>query len=109
MKKTFSVIIAILFSFLLTGCYNNYKRTITVCDGKLFVELYHHNFIDVGYEYLTDSTNFRIDVGKFDNEHGFYSYNCQGDSLTISEHYEEKITNVRKYSLIDLCKKKEGF
>ena len=48
-----------------------YNRTITVCDGKLFVELYHHNFIDVGYEYLTDSTNFRIDVGKFDNEHGF--------------------------------------
>jgi hypothetical protein len=109
MKKSSAFIIVILFSFFLEGCYKKYSRTITICDGNLFVERYEHNFIDVAYYYLTDSSNFRMYVGKFDNEHGGYSIKCQNDSVAISESYEEKVINIRKYSLIDLRKGKEGF
>ena len=97
----------ILFSFLLTGCYKKYDRTITVCNGNLFVERYSHNSIDVAYYYLTDSTNFRIFIGKFDNEHGGYHFNCLNDSIEIFEVYEEKIVNSKKYSFVNLRKRKD--
>ena len=109
MKISSTFFFVILFSFFSTGCYQKYSRTITVCDGNLFVERYHHNFIDVAYYYLTDSSNFRIYVGKFDNEHGGYSIKCQEDSISISETYEGKVINIKKYSLVDLRKGKEGF
>lgn len=109
MKNPLTFIILIFFSFLLASCIKKYSRTITVCDEKLFVEKYDHNFVDVAYCYLTDSSNFRMYVGKFDNEHGGYSFNCKGDSIEISEDYDGKIINIRKYSLINLRKGKEGF
>jgi hypothetical protein len=109
MKKSLAFIVLIFSSLFLASCYKKYNRTITVCDDKLFVEKYDYNSIDVAYIYLTDSSNFRIYVGKYDNEHGGYSFNCHGDSLTISESYEEKVINIRKYSLVDLRKGKEGF
>ena len=108
MKKS-SILIFVTLFFLLGGCTKEYSRTITVCDGNLFVEKYSHKFIDVAYYYLTDSSNFRIYVGKFDNEHGGYYIKCQEDSLQISESYEGKVINFRKYSLVDLRKSKEGF
>jgi hypothetical protein len=109
MKKPLTFIIVIFFSFFLSGCYKEYSRTIIVCDKKLFVERYSHNFIDVAYYYITDSSNFRMFVGKFDNEHGGYSFKCYSDSVAISEDYEGKFINVRKYSLFDLRKGKGGF
>lgn len=108
-KKFTTILIVMLFSIFITGCYKKFSRTISVCNGNLFVERYRHNFIDVTYYYLTDSTNFRMYVGKFDNEHGGYSFNCQKDSITISESYEGRIINVRRYSIVDLRKSKEGF
>ena len=104
MKRLSKLIYVILFSFCLISCYKKYSRTITVCNGNLFVERYHHNFIDEAYYYLTDSSNFRMYVGKFDNEHGGFYFKCLNDSIEISETYEGKITNYRKYSLIDLRK-----
>ena len=109
MKISSTLIIMILFSFFSTGCYQKYHRTIAVCNKKLFVEVYKHNFIDVAYEYLTDSSNFRMYVGKFDYEHAYYRYNCQSDSISISETYEGKVINIKKYSLVDLRKGKEEF
>ncbi|CAN5453913.1 hypothetical protein BH11BAC3_BH11BAC3_14340 [soil metagenome] len=109
MKKSSTLVIILLFSFAFASCYKKYSRTITVCDGNLYLERYRHNLIDVAYYYLTDSSNFRIYVGKFDNEHGGYSIKCQNDSIKISETFEGKVTNMRKYSLVDLVKGKEGF
>lgn len=63
----------ILAMFLLaafSGCYEKYDHTYELCDNKLYVETYHNSVIDIGYKYLTDSCNFRIYVGKYDNEHG---------------------------------------
>ncbi len=98
-----------LFSVFLASCYKKYSRTITVCDGNLFVERYRNNFIDVAYYYLTDSSSFKIYVGKFDNEHGGYFIKCLNDSITIAETYEGKVINIRNYNLVDLRKGKEGF
>jgi hypothetical protein len=109
MKKYLTLLILVFFPFFLGGCFKKFDCTIKVCDKKLFVERYRHRFIDVGYYYLTDSSNFRMFVGKIDDEHGGYYFICQGDSLKISETYEGDVINVRKYSLIDLRKGKEGF
>ena len=109
MKKFSRLIIAMLFLHLIAGCDKKYDRTITVCDGNLFVERYSPSYIDVAYYYLTDSSNFRMYVGKFDNEHGGYSIICQSDSIAISETYEGKVINIRKYSLVALRKSNEGF
>ena len=107
MKRPSKFIYVTLFLFCLTGCYKKYSRTITVCDGNLFVERYRHNFIDVAYYYLTDSSTFSMYVGKFDNEHGGYHIKCLKDSIEISEIYEEKILNSRKYNLFDLQKRND--
>ena len=104
MKIHSKIICLILFSIFFTSCNKKYNRTVTVCDGNLFVEVFKHQSIDVAYDYLTDSSNFRIYVGKFDYEHAYYRYNCQNDSLEISETYEGEIINVRKYSLDSLRK-----
>ena len=104
MKKPFILISLVLISLCFISCYKNYSRTIAVCNGNLFVEKYSHNFIDVAYYYLTDSINFRMYVGKFDNEHGGYYLKCQNDSIKITETYEGEILNDRRYSLIDLKK-----
>ena len=104
MKRLSKLIYVLLFTLLISGCYEKYNRTISVCDGNLFVERYSHSFIDVGYYYLTDSSNFRMFVGKFDNEHGGFSFKCQADTISISESYEGEIINLRKYSLLDLRK-----
>ena len=109
MKIFSKFIYVVLISFFLSSCYKKYKSKIAVCDGNLFVEQFNHKLIDVAYDYLTDSSNFRMYVGKFDYEHGYYRYNCQKDSLEISETYEGKVINIRKYSLVDLRKGKEGF
>ena len=97
----------VLFSFFLTGCYKKYRSTSTVCNKKFFVEQFNHTSIDVAYDYLTDSSNFRIYVGKFDYEHGYYRYNCRNDSIDISETYEGKVINSRKYSIIYLRKRND--
>lgn len=109
MKKSSTLIFLTLFSFLFASCFKKYDRTITVCAGNLSVEKYHHRFIDVAYYYLTDSSNFRMFVGKFDNEHGGYSFKCQDDSMEISETYDGKVINIREFSLVNLRKSKEGF
>jgi len=103
MKKFSTLVIMMLFSLFFTSC-KKYESTIAICDKKLFVEIYKNKFIDVAYDYLTDSSNFRIYIGKFDYEHGYYRYNCQNDSVEISETFEGEIINIRKYSLVDLRK-----
>ena len=37
--------------------------------------------VDENEEFLTDSLSFRIRVGVMDNEHNFFYYRCNGDTL----------------------------
>ena len=94
----------LLFMYLLTlfSCYDEtdksrYDTTTEVCDGSLFVETYivYDGGVYGGQtyaDYLTDSTNFNVFIGTYDDDE-ILSYKCQGDSIYISfasiNHYFE--------------------
>jgi hypothetical protein len=73
------VIISVLFG----GCFAKHKFTAKVCNGKLYSEVYNINPAGVDEDYLTDSSTFRIFIGKFDSDHENFSYVCSGDSIKV--------------------------
>jgi len=87
-SKFYSIIFIILLQF---SCKENgkgeYQFTTKVC-GKFYVEEYRTFGSgalggDIIADYLTDSSNFRVFVGEFDNYDSHFSYKCTGDSLSI--------------------------
>lgn len=96
--KSYFAIVSIFF-LTITGCYEKYRNTSRVCNEKLFVQRYHNSVIDIGYEYLTDSCNFRIYVGRFDNEHGSCRYQCKKDSVIIFKNFDGTSVTRSAYSL----------
>ena len=80
------------FSF--TSCYKKYIGTRAVCGNSLYAELYEINPAGVDAFYLTDSTNFRTYVGRFDPEIGNYEFSCKGNYVCI-----EKINRRNQYIL----------
>ena len=78
----------------------------------LFVEVYETNPFGVDKHYITDSSTFRILVGRVDNEHQKYRYYCNGDTLRIERYGMEqmditdKILETKNYSLSALKAKK---
>jgi hypothetical protein len=100
-------------SLLFAGCGKKYNRTVKVCEGRLYVEIFNTNSPGVSAHYLTDTINFRLFVGKYDNEHENFSYRCEGDTLSILKIEsaslpggERKVSNIRKYSIAQLKKSK---
>ena len=101
----------VIICFSLISCIKKYKRTIAVCNGKFFIEVYNVNPAGVDADYLTDSTNFKLYLGKYDNEHENIHCSCSGDTLFVEklapdEDGEQRITETKIYSLKDLKKKK---
>lgn len=74
-----------LSGLILIGCNEKYKWTTGVCENRFFVERFNVNRAGMDAHYLTDSSTFRMYVGKFDNEHENYSYSCVGDSIVIAK------------------------
>ena len=78
-----------IFAFSLTvvaGCAaKKYKRTIKIPSCNLYVEVFTANSWGLNQEYLTDSLTFRMYVGTVDEEHDYYSYQCQQDSIYIKK------------------------
>jgi hypothetical protein len=105
-------LILIAFSLLCIGCTKKYKSTTSVCGGQFYVETFNVNPTGVDEDYLTDSLDFRLYIGKFDNEHENFSYVCNGDSIRIMRLGVEtfgpkmKITDSKLLSLADLKNKK---
>jgi hypothetical protein len=105
-------LILITFSLLYIGCVTKHKATIKVCGGQFYIESFNVNPAGVDEDYITDSLNFRLYVGKFDNEHENFSYVCKGDSITIMKLVMEtqgnqmKITDSKMLSFADLKSKK---
>jgi hypothetical protein len=66
-----------------TSCYKRYIGTRDICGNKLYAELYEINPAGVDAWYLTDSTNFRFYVGRFDPESGNYKFECNGNLVFI--------------------------
>ena len=109
--KKYILCITILSS-LYVGCIKKFKYTVKVCDDNLYVERFNINPAGVDADYLTDSLNFRLYVGKWDNEHENFNYTCTGDSVLIKKlgiidtTGEFQIIEKRVYSLQELKKKK---
>jgi hypothetical protein len=83
LTKTIRNFLLIILCFALTKCYKNYIGTRKICKNNLYVEIYEINLAGVDACYLTDSINFRINVGKFDPELGNYKFRCNDDSVYI--------------------------
>lgn len=112
-------IFIILFYFLL-GCNDdrnkeNYISTTKVCPN-LFVESYRI-FGSGAYggdrvtDYLTDSFNFRIYIGTYDNGNEAYTYECKNNTIYIYKvsgrrENKNKIVLNKNYNLLELKKKK---
>ncbi len=84
MIRSKTIIIAILITSI-TSCYKNYKVTARVCNSNLYEEIYEVTAAGVYASYLTDSISFRIYIGKYDPESGYYNFICKGDSLYIEK------------------------
>jgi hypothetical protein len=78
-------LILITISLIYIGCIKKHKATTKICGGQLYVETFNVNPAGVDEDYLTDSLNLLVYVGKFDNEHENFSYVCNGDSIRISK------------------------
>lgn len=81
----------------------------------LFIETYNVGILgNLTSEYITDSSNFRIYSGTFDDENGIIWYNLEGDTLTIEVKEQDegyatrnlKTKTLRKFSLSKLKKEK---
>ena len=81
---------------IFSGCIKKYKRTTEVCERTLYVETFNVNPAGVDADYITDSVNFRLYAGKFDNEHENISFWCSGDSLVIEKIADVDFSGVRK-------------
>ena len=124
---------ALLFLLLLlTGCVNRKSRkdqkfTVNYCEYKpnncvcnLYGEVYSIYGMgalgsDVNSLYLTDSTNFRIYLGVYDEEREMIIVKCQGDSIYIkkiaksaSENSKPEIVETKTYSLKSLKEKHQS-
>ena len=111
-KFFFKTYMLILFACLLfPGCGRKYDRTVKVCGDSLYVEVYDMNLVGTSLDYLTDTINFRLFVGKYDNEHENFNYRCEGDTLSIRKIQraleiggKKTVTSIRKYSITQLKK-----
>lgn len=93
-----------------------HDRTTVLCNKSLFVETYKI-FESGAYggdkvsDYLTDSANFRIYIGTFDNADGGYSFECKEDSVYVylidQRPTLNKILNTRVYSITNLKKQRK--
>ena len=107
-----SMCIVLLLTTLFVGCIKQYKHTVKVCDGKFYVEVYNINLAGVDADYLTDTLNFRLYVGKWDNEHENFTYSCTNDSILIEKigivdsTGKFQVLEKRVYSLKELKKNK---
>ena len=117
MTKT---LILFLITVVLINCNHrdkkNHRLTVNLksCNG-LFVEdfiVYGQGALgeDVLSDYLTDSTNFRIYIGTYDNANSFFSYKCGGDTIYVQKNLKNETDTKSKaveknYYIISKLKK----
>jgi hypothetical protein len=93
-KKTLLILATI--SFLFIGCIKKHKFSVKACNGLFYVEVFNVNPAGVDEDYMTDSFNFKIFVGKTDSEHENFRYVCKGDSITVMKFVSQPIGNKMK-------------
>ncbi|MCR8561269.1 hypothetical protein KXD93_26690 [Mucilaginibacter sp. BJC16-A38] len=108
--------IGLLISYIKIRDKNNYRYTFNT-DRNLYVEVYSTGLVgNLKAEYLTDSTNFRVYLGTFDDERGYIHCAIKGDKVLVEkrEHgvekgpkWDELKTVERKiYSLMELKRRR---
>jgi len=99
----------------------DYKRTVSICND-LHIEVFRtfssgafgSDLVD---DYLTDSVNFRLRIGSYDEYYGSIYYQCEMDSITIEKReksdtismhtIEKKIYDLKKLKALQNISKKE--
>lgn len=81
--KLSQLLVGSLVPIILSGCVHEHRWTTQVCKGRLFVERFNDDPAGLDKHFLTDSTTFRMEVGRFDNEHEGFHYSCEGDSIYV--------------------------
>ena len=118
-NKGFYILIIFFTTAFAFSCRSDRSKaqhdsTTRLCNSGLFVEGYKI-FNSGAYggdrvsDYLTDSTNFRMYIGTYDNADGGYSFICKGDSVYIykvEQHSpKNKILDIKTYSISELKKR----
>jgi hypothetical protein len=107
------LLVVLICCLFFMSCRKKHESTEAICSG-LFREVFNVNPMGVDSHYVTDSTTFRLYVGRVDNEHENYSYTCIGDSLKIEKVAVVDMTSVLKpietrYFIISQLKKDKKF
>jgi len=84
MKIQYSIY-ALLLVLLISCAEKKYKRTRKIPNSDLYVEVFTANSWGLNQEYLTDSATFRMFVGTVDEEHDYFTYQYQSDSIYIKK------------------------
>jgi len=85
----------------LNGCNRRNLDTDEI-RNKLYIETFSAGLAgNLTAQYLTDSVNFRIYIGTFDDETEWFYYRFNGDSV-----YVEKIQNIDETALVKTIDKK---
>ena len=122
-KEIMKIIYYCILIFILSGCRNSQKkhlRTIDICRNesklpcsKLYVEVFSDLAVglpgsDLTYDYLTDSSSFKLFMGKYDYASEILTADIIGDSIIIIKSTNEgqspewqspKIIEKKVYSL----------
>jgi len=121
-NKDVKTIFYIILILVLSGCRNGQEkhlRTFDLCKenklqcSKLYIEVYSDLGVgllgsDLTYDYLTDSSNFKLFIGKYDDTSEILFTHIKGDSIIViksttegqsSEWQSPKILEERIYSL----------
>jgi len=83
------LIISSISILLILGCIKTHKNTQLVPNSKLYWEVFTVNPAGVDEAFLTDSQNFRLYIGKYDNEHDFFRCSCIDDTIKILKFSED--------------------
>jgi len=109
--------IGLLISYIKIRDKANYRYTFNR-DQNLYVEVYSAGLIgNLKAEYLTDSTNFRVYLGTFDDERGYIHCTIKGDKILVEkfEHGVEtgpkwdelKTVDTKVYNLAELKRRRD--
>jgi hypothetical protein len=79
------VLLVVLAGLILFGCSGPEKHigTKKICDDKFYAEIWRE-WSEMGVCYLTDSTNFRIKIDRYNVESEYFEFLCKPDSLIIN-------------------------
>ncbi len=116
-------LIAIFFILCFTSCYDKYSKADYYSTTELKKGLYVESFTvfgsgasgtDIISDYLTDSLNFRIYVGFYDQGPEYYYYRINGDSILIQKYksslqLKQKIIIYKKLYLLSELKQSNSY